>query len=177
MSDLIIIPYVEIDGKWTIPDTAMKGLYRLMLKEKTANVTFYSGTVQNEDQFVLSCKSSNQHTVIILLPDGKPAGIVWVNGYAHGSAQVHFCMFRSIWGSRSVEAGKKAVDYLFGLTKPDGEPLIRMLLGLTPVEYELAINFIKEVGVTVIGTVPHFVWNHYKQRTMGAVISYIERRD
>lgn len=177
MSDFVLIPYIQIDGSWTIPDELMKGLYRLMVQEGTAEKVFYSGSVLNEDHFLSACKSPGQHTLVILQQDGSPGGIVWLNGFMGASAQIHFCMFKAIWGTRTVEAGKKAVNYFFGLTKPDGEPLFKVLLGLTPAEYRVAIRFIKEVGVTVLGTIPHFLYHYFEKRTMGAVVSYLERRD
>jgi hypothetical protein len=177
MNDLVLIPYIEINGTWTIPDDAMKALYRLMEKEKTAKKVFYSGTVKNEHEFLGACKAKNSHTVVILQENGHPGGIVWLNNFQATSAQIHFCMFREIWGTMSVEAGKMAVDYFLGLNKPDGSPMINVLMGATPEHYDTVISYIQKVGVTIVGRIPCFLYNYYENKPMGAVISYIERRN
>lgn len=176
MSDLILIPYIQINGEWTIPDETMKGLYRLMVKEGTARTVWFSGGVKTEDDFLAASQSPGALTSIILTPEGHPAGMVWINNFMQASAQIHFNMFREIWGKRTVEAAHMGLDFFFSLKKPDGEPMFKVFVGLTPEKYRAAIRFIKEVGVTIIGTIPHFLWDAYEKTTIGAVVSYIERR-
>ncbi len=176
MSELVLTPYIQINGSWTLPDEVIRGLCRLMIKERTFKKVFYAGTVKNEDEFLSMCKSPSQHTVLITKDDGQPAGMVWVNNFSHVSAQAHFCMFRNIWGERTVEAALKTLDYLFGL-KRDDEPLLRVILGITPAENELGINFVKDFGGKIIGTIPNLLWNYYEQHSMDAVISYVEGRN
>jgi hypothetical protein len=177
MSDFVLIPYIEVNGSWALPDDAMKGLYRMMVKEKTSRKVWYSGSVQSEDDFVRVSKSMGTHTVIILTKDGKPGAISWLNNFLAASAQIHFVLFREVWGEKSQEVGQMALDYFFGLKNKDGDPFLKVLMGITPESYDLAIRYIKSLGVTVIGTIPNFLHNYYTNETMGAVISYLERRN
>lgn len=176
MKDLILVPYIQINGVWTIPDEVMRGLYGLMVKEGTAKVVFYSGTVKNQDEFLSACKSSGTHTVFVLEETGEPIAIGWLNNFMAQTANAHWLTFKSAWGTgKTDQAIQKTLNYWFHFTK-NGESLFEVLLGIYPEENEHIDLFARQAGFTVIGIIPALLYNYWEGRRVGAVISYIERR-
>lgn len=168
---MVLIPYIEINGEWTIPDEAMKGLYRLMEKEATAHIFFYSGTVKNEEEFLHACRPPASHAVVILEGTGEPVAIGLLNNFTHGSAHAHWVTFRRVWGTdKTDEAIRKSLEYWFHF------PMFDVLLGIYPEDNAFIDAFARKAGFTVIGTVPNLLYNHWENRKVGAVISFIERR-
>jgi len=174
MNNLVVIPYTQINGEWTLRDDIVKGFYRLMASQGTARVVFYSGTVKNEDEFLAACRIS--HTVFILENTGRPVAIGWLNNFMGSSANAHWVTFKGSWGTEKThEAIQATLRYWFHFMK-DGKPLFNVLLGIYPEENKRIDKFAKEAGFTVIGTIPGLIYNFWENRTVGAVFSYIERR-
>ena len=171
-----IVPYVQINGSWTLPDDAIKGLYRIMDRDRSVRRVWYTGAVKNEDDFLATAKNPNTHMILMTTEEPRPIGIVWLNNVAGKSAQIHFVMFREFWGNLTIEAGKLAVDYFMGIKDREGEPIFDVLMGVTPGKYGMVINYIKEVGVTVIGTIPHLLFNYWTGKAMDGTFSYICRK-
>lgn len=173
--DMVLIPYVEINGAWTINDETMKRLYGLMVAEQTNEIVFKAGSVMDEDDFIKAFKSPNVHMVLILT-DTAPAAIVWIRDFGPNYAYGHFCMFKNIWGKKTIQAGQTAIDYFFSMKRPDGEPFFDLLIGVFPEDNEHALNLVKNLGFTVLGVIPKMLYDKYENRKIGAVYSYIERR-
>ncbi len=172
---MVLIPYVKIDGQWTIPDALMKGLYSLMVQEGTAEVVFYSGTVKNEDEFVKACQLDGTHTVVLLEEAGEPAAIGWLNNFMGATAHAHWLCFKRIWGTEKTdEAIRKTLEYWFHF-EVQGKPLFDVLLGIYPEDNRFIDQFARKAGFTVLGTIPKLLYNFWEQRKVGAVISFIER--
>lgn len=175
MSELLLIPYIVIDGNWTIPDELMRGLYRLMVQEGTEKIVYYSGTVRSEEDFIKSCRPPVSNTVLIVREEGEPVGIGWLNNFNHSSAHCHWVCFKRHWGTRRPDkAIKKVLSYWFGL-EADGRPLFNILLGIYPAENEDINAFAQRAGFTIVGSIPNLLYNYWDKRMVGAVISYIER--
>jgi hypothetical protein len=175
MSDLVLIPYIQVRGEWTLPDEVMKGLYRLMVQEGTAKTVFYSGTVKNDDEFLRACRGAGTHTIVILTDTGEPAAIGWLNNFLLSTAHAHWLCFKGIWGTEKThEAIKKTLEYWFHFEAGDG-PLFEVLLGIYPEDNRHINSFAQKAGFTVIGTIPKLLYNFWENRKVGAIISYIER--
>jgi hypothetical protein len=171
---MILIPYIEMNGSWTIPDDIMIGLYRMMKNDGTDRVFFYSGTVRNENEFMPACRE-NAHTVVILEESGRPVAIGWLNNYAHKSAHAHWLTFKHAWGTdKTHQAIRETLKYWFHF-EHDGEPVFEVLLGIYPSGNRHIDKFAKESGFTVSGRVPSLLYDYWGNRSMDATISYIER--
>lgn len=175
MKDLVLIPYIKVNGAWTLPDEVIKGLYNLMVKENTAKIMFPSGNIKNGDDFLKSSQLSKVHTLILLKESGEPAAIGWLNNFDGDIAHAHWLCFKSIWGTEYTDkAIRQTLEYWFHFKK-DGKPLFEVLLGVYPEDNKFIDGFAKKSGFTVIGIVPKLLYNYWESRRVGAVISYIER--
>jgi hypothetical protein len=173
---LVLIPYIRMNEQWTIPDDMMKELYGQMRREGTDRIVFYSGTVKNEDEFLRASQSASTHTAVIFQENGEPAAIGWLNNFDRSIAHAHWLCFKSIWGTDMThEAARKCLKYWFHF-EIEGKPLFEVILGLYPDENKFIHEFVQSIGFTVIGTIPKLFYNHWDERMVGAVVSYIERR-
>ncbi|MHB8123110.1 MAG: GNAT family N-acetyltransferase [Desulfuromonadaceae bacterium] len=175
MNDLVLIPYIEIDGAWTIPEEAMMGIYRLMVKEETATAVFCSGAVKTETDFVAACQSKGTYTVVILKNDGQPAAIIWLKDFCLNHAYGHFCFFKSVWGKQTIDAGRMALDHFFHFARPDGKGLLHVLIGVFPGKNKKALEFVRKLGFTIVGTIPKMIYDEQEDKMVDAVFSYVER--
>ena len=173
MSELILIPYVQINGQWTLTDEMLAFMCGMMVKEGSAKTFFYDGAVLNESNFIRICKAGNVH--FMFSDDGQPAAMGMLNNFGANYAHAHWLCFKNIWGKQTDEAISKSLKYWFNFMK-DGKPLFDVLLGIYPETNGRIDKFAKESGFTVIGAIPDILYNYWENRKMGAVFSYIERR-
>lgn len=165
----MIVPYVEIDGTWTAPDSLVAEIFEQIKSDGLDKDLFYAGGVTSPAEFIKLLKSPNNLPVFIL-SDGKIAAVAWINGVVMNNAMCHFCVLKKFWGN-SVEFGKEALAYWFSIPG-DGKPLFDVLLGITPSTHRHAIKYIQKLGFIVLGEIPKIVKNIYRDEMVGAVISY-----
>ena len=156
----------------------MKKLYERMIEENTFKRVFYSGQVNNADEFVQYFKKPNNHAIVIIEEDAEPLVLCWVNGVEDGHAWFNFAAFRSAWGhTRSVQLLKKAADYWYALKDSEGEPLIKILCGMTPAKNKLALYVMKECGTTQTIEIPNYLTDVHTGKRTGIIISYLENKN
>lgn len=172
-----ILPYVQVNGAWTLPDTTVMQLWDRMEKDGTAKVVFYSGSVNGPWSLVSFLKRLDI-SAHFLTHGGKIIGMTWLTDIASGRAFAHFCFFREAWGNGlALEAGKKSLEYWFGQAYENGKPIFHTIAGATPDVYEHAVRFVGKLGGHIIGTIPGMLFDVYNQRSMGATYSYFAREE
>ena len=172
-----LIPYTKIDGRRNFKDSEIIALYRQMAEEKTLNTVLSDGTIQNEQQFLSSMKTSCQLFVILDEPLGEistPIAITWLNRLEGKTARLHFCFFKKAWGVKSVKVGKFICRQILDFTYGKGY-LYDSLIGRIPVSNKSAIEFFKKIGVKFVGELPEGHWNHFKQQSESALVVYMNR--
>jgi RimJ/RimL family protein N-acetyltransferase len=171
---MILIPYINIDGTWTLPDDVMRGLYQLIVHDETDKVFFYGGMVRNGDDFIQACRN-NSNPCVVLEDNGDPVAIAWLNNLEGKSAHAHWIAFKRVWGTgKAQEAATRILKYWFGF-KYDGIPLFEVIVGVYPDNNKFIDNFVRKLGFTIIGNIPHLLQNNLTNRSMGANIAYVER--
>lgn len=169
-----IIPYLQYDGSWSIPDSYVKKCWRKMCEKNLQKAVFYSGEVRDEESFLKCMKAEGNHPFFVFL-DKEIACISWLNGVRHNSAVGHFCGFPCVWGKRAKEIGEELFKIWLGHKKEDGSFLFDVIIGQTPSSNRLAVRFLKQLGLKVIGEIPHIAKDNYRNITGSMVISYRER--
>jgi len=169
-----IVPYVEIDGAWTLKDSFVKTLWDKMEAEGTAKRVFCTGMVTDRDRFLAFMKSSK--TVVLTQWDNDECVFIgWLNNISQHTAYAHFCCFKSIWGEQSEEALKNALERWFAFKDSEGELMFDVLCGAIPETNKLAIRLAERCGITKLGTIPDYIRDAYTGVKTGMTIVYIRR--
>lgn len=171
---MILLPYVQLDGVYTVPDEVIVSVFYKMVSDKTAEIVFYEGTIRSPEDFLKTLKSPSVLPVFVLV-EGKLQAVAWINDLKFNHATAHFCVFREAWGKYSRDMGREVLRYWFSFKKDEGSPLFDLILGVTPAEYKFALKFVSDLGFKIVGEVPKVLYNAYKQKSSNAVLSYCER--
>jgi len=173
-----LIPYEAFDGIPTFTDSFIMGLYNQMYQEGTADRVFIDGSVLNAEGFLNMAKFGSMKLFVIYGEDNSensPDGVFWLNNFQAMSAQLHFCFFKKSWGRKALEHSKYCVNASVNMKNALGEPMFDLIHGSTPADNVLALRLVKLSGMTILGEMPCGVWNHKKQESVPAIISYITR--
>jgi hypothetical protein len=170
-----IVPYVEVNGARTMGDDYVRGLYARMVEDGTAKRVFHGGAVKSSDDMVRWMKNPSMCAMLIA-EDNEPLLLSWVTGIEDHRGWFSFCVFKKGWGrKKGQELGKMCADYWMGMKDNQGNPVFRVLMGVTPAHNRLALLWVKTVGAESIGTIPDFATNYWTGERFDAVISYIKR--
>ena len=176
--DFQIVPYVNRDGLWSISDEAMAAIFLEMKESRILEKVFYAGKIREFKHFLMYLKHKGNvvHTV---WNDERPVMLAWLNDWSRHAAQAHFLTLPIIWKEpgATLEVGKMTMDYWFGWKDPDGEPLLKVLTGRTPSHFKAPLRYVKQLGAVTIGEIPNAIYDAYQDRSVGCVISYMERRE
>ena len=168
----MLIPYVEVNGIRTIPDSDVKAAYRQLIYDGTDKIVFFEGGVKDEDSFLRMIKNPN-NLMVFIVKDDKYAGFAWINNLLDHRAFGHFAFFKSVWGQVD-DLGKEILDYWFSIPGKNG-PLLDVIVGIVPKFNTLANNYIRQIGFKTLGEIPMMMTNHYTDERISAVISYVLR--
>jgi hypothetical protein len=161
--------YQHIDGIPTMRDSDILNLYIKCVDEGLSGLLFHDGSIRNEYEFLDYVKTPGCIFCTITLT-GKPFGFFWLNRIEETHAYCHFTAFPEFWGdSRTVEVGKIAMSKC--LKEFD------MIMGMLPSTNHFAINYLKKVGLHVIGTAPKLMWSEADQKPVEGTLLYITAED
>ena len=153
-NDLSILPYMELDGIWSIRDSKLKEYYRLLDSYGYIKTTFFMGAVRNEAQFISYLKHPGNH-VFFVYSGETPVIIAWINRPFWNLCLSHFVTFR-VGRKLKVEAAKLIIS--------EWLKVVDSVFGMTPAIYGAAIKFIQAAGMQPIGRLPKlFTINGEKQ--------------
>lgn len=166
-----LVPYVQIDGEWTVPAGIMAVIWREIERDSLHKVTFYDGSIQTAEQFI-QYMQSGKTLPVVAFSDAAPMGFAWLTEINGFRAFAHFCMLRIAWGSHSREIARQILDYWWSLASDTG-PVLQLIMGMTPEANKPALRFIRQLGFNIVGTVPKICRG--VDGPMPGVLSYIER--
>jgi len=171
---ITIVPYVELEGIYTVPDETVKAVFFKMHLDGTWGTVFYDGLTNTPEDFIALLRSPMNYPVFVLV-DGIVGGVAWLNELRNNHGTAHFVVFKEHWGKNSTAMGKEVLQYWFSFKHEDGKPVFDVILGVTPSEYKPAIRFVTSLGFRVVGEVPKVIYNAYTKTNSNAVLSYCER--
>jgi len=179
MMNFQILPYVELNGEWTMDGAQLLNLWAMMKRERTFERVFCQGGVRDLAEFEdFLRKKDNLVHLVIDRNQGGPVGLFWLTDIKTNHATVHFNVFREYWGEQALAAMKESFRYWFRHKGPDGRPMFDLLCGTIPEDNKLAINFAKKSGATVLEPViPGIIKNVYTGKWVGAAVMFIKRED
>lgn len=169
-----IVPYLEINGCRTFPDDVVIKIFEKMVSDRTTKVVFYNGKTRTVQDFIRLLKSP-ENNVVFGLVDGEVSGVAWLNEVNDNYGTAHFCIFKEAWGKCSTELGRAALNYWFSFKRDTGDPVLDVILGVTPSRYKNVLRFIESLGFKQIGEVPKVLYVEETGERMSAIFSYCER--
>lgn len=167
-NEIQLVPYVELESGWTLPDEFLYSLAGQMVREGTFHRVFYDGHITTPEQF-LATMQKPANVPVFFFDGTEPLGFAWLNGLNGGLAFAHFGGLKSARG-RSVRVGQLALAYWM-----KNFTFLRLILGITPQPNRLAVRFIERIGFRVLGEIPNVLWDAYQAERVPAVISYYVR--
>ncbi|WP_300456618.1 hypothetical protein [Desulfobacula sp.] len=170
---ITLLPYTEIDGIRTIPDSDMKKFYDRTVKDGTDKTVFYEGTISNRDEFLSVMKSPGVLFYVVMIGT-EPVGFTWLNRFENHTARNHFCGFSEVWG-QAVGIGKEVISTLIHMKDNDGKFIFDLFTGFIPGWNQYAIKFCLQCGAKSAGIIPNAIWNKEKQKSEDAFFIYYTR--
>ena len=169
-----IIPYVENNGMRSITDEVMVSIFHKIEDSGLKEMFFYSGEIDTPEKFLFLVKAKQNFVNIVVDENDNIIFVSWLNDFGPNFAFAHFCAFPEIFGTYSVQVGKDVLKYWFNFEK-DGEPILDTIMGKVPAVNTKAVHYIKKLGLTILGTIPHLAHGPDKNKRVGDVIAYITR--
>ena len=164
-----VLPIEPTDGGWNVPDEALLSLWRRMVAAGKVEQTFYEGGIATPEDFLQLAKSPQIAACLAIDVEARqPAVFAWLTNIENDSAFTHYCVL----GTPSRAAGRAVLRFWESLRRPDGRPLLDLLLGITPEIHAPAVRVLRILGFTSIGTIPGYCNCAYAGGKCGAVISY-----
>jgi uncharacterized protein YaaQ len=165
-----LLPFVALGDQAVLPDAILADFYAKIVMENLTDQVFYDQSVKAVSEFIAFVKDPNR-LVVFGVEDNELVAMGWLNEMYLNHACAHFVFLKEHWGRhKTVAMGQAANRYWLTMPAVEGmgrEYLFQVLLGFTPADNPLALNYIKQVGYQQAGTVPHMAMG----RDM--VISYI----
>lgn len=171
MGNLKIIHHFYHNGQPSIPDHAVMSLYDKIF-EDGANRYLTHG-IETREKFLDAMENGCRLHVVI--EEGRPLAIVWLNRFEGKTARIHFCFFKEAWGARSVEVMRFIVTELLNI-QFEGEYVYDSLLGVTPVSNKPAVTFLHRLPfVRVLGDIPGYFFDEETRQSEPGTMSYTDR--
>lgn len=153
----------------------LEALWFRLVDDGLLRHVFHDGSVTDAEGFIAFAGETGR-AFYAVYADGDPAALFWLDGRAGRSARIHFAVLRGFFGSPARIIGFYVTDWLMSVTGSDGLPLLDVLVGVTPKTNRAAVRFIRDLGFTVLGEIPH-ASPLMAGRATGAVVSYITRKE
>src|SRR3989304_1971252 len=125
---MMLVPYVEIDGSRTIPDSVLRQVHLKLLCQNLNPSVFINGAMKSHEEFISFLKDTRNLPIFSANFEGEVNGFAWLNEIKDTHASCHFCFFTETWGGKAEEIAREIIDYWFGF-EDSGELLFDVLLG------------------------------------------------
>ena len=155
-------PAAFVDGKFSVPDAVLEGLWREMERTGKHRSLFYNGLIDDVDGWIGWIKNPANYPVLVV--DAVRKNIVaagWLNNVGDGTALAHFCVF----GLPRPEIGKVVLRYWSNVK------ILRVLVGFTPETNVGAVRFAEMIGFKRNGYIPRMCNMAYEGRCVGAIVT------
>lgn len=163
-----IYPLVQIDGKWTIPDEVLVGIWGQIVSERKDKDLFYDASIKTPFEWMEFIKRPGTYPILVVDKNSKAVvHIAWLKDLFDIGAWAHHCSV----GPYQRGAWEKVRDHWREHFK-----WLKLLLGATPETNEKAVKFAEKIcKFTIVGKIPHMCKMGYDgDKRVSAVISYFE---
>ncbi len=168
-----IIPLNEMNGQSNFSDKILGQIFRRIVREESLNKLFYDGSIRNTRDFRKFMRSPDNEIFFVTI-NGKEAGFFWLSHFRQRSFFINYCVYREFWGE-ALMISNACIDHIFKRKNSDGDFIVDVLLGLTPANNRLAVNFLLKNDMTILGRVPGFLFDSSTGETVDGIFSYRQR--
>ncbi len=173
--NLTITPYNRVEkGKVNFSDTYLKQVFLKIAVEGTLHKIYFDTKINNNIEFIAFIKQK-QHSVFFVKAGEKEVGFFWLASFNQRSAFINYCFFKKFWGRDSLKISIFCIDYILEKKKANGDYMLDVLLGLTPINNRLAINFLIKNGMQVLGKIPGICTDYHQNKVVDGLLSYKTR--
>ncbi|MBU0481543.1 MAG: hypothetical protein KKG47_10605 [Proteobacteria bacterium] len=169
-----VVPLHEKDGQSNFTDQILGQVFRRIVREDTLNKLFYDGSVRNTRDFRKFMRNP-ENEIFFVNFNGREAGFFWLNHFRQKSFFINYCLYKEFWGEAGLTISNLCIEHLFKRKDADGDFLVDVLLGLTPANNKLAVNFLLQNEMSILGKVPGFLYDSATGETVDGVFSYRQR--
>lgn len=171
-----VIPYFrKPDGSWSIPEVDMVLLYRQLEAEGLNNKMFPFGGINNEIDFIIWFRN-HENSMQVVSDDEGPLMVFWINKKHKRSCYFHFSCLKRSWGTFTKELFFVAANYIFGL-KYEGKRIFDVIIGQLDSRNRVAIRFLRSIGVTILGEIPHYFEDISTGEFLPATMAYLTHEE
>ena len=166
-----VLPITPVGMTGPVGDELLTAIWRRLVNEQKVEQLFYGGGVATPEAFLKFVRAPDIAACLAVdLDSREPVVLAWLTNIGNRSAFAHY----AVLGRPQRAAGRAVLDFWRSFRDRAGEPVIDVLLGITPDTHRLALRVLKIMGFTSIGTIPRYCDTAYEGRRTGGVISYLE---
>ena len=169
-----VTPMYEENGQANFSDKILGQIFRRIVREEIVYKLFYDGSVRNTQDFREFIQNPD-HQMFFVKFNGKEVGFFWLINFRQKSFFINYCLYKEFLGETALTISKICIDYIFKRSNTDGDYLVDVLLGLTPDNNRLAVNFLLKNDMTILGKVPGFLYDSIEDKTVAGIFSYRQR--
>lgn len=170
MNDLAIVPFVQVNEEWILSDDFLAGIFHRIIDEDLLEIVFWDQSIGSFGDFLGFCVNQNHH-ICFVFKDRVCIGMCWLSGISGSYGFGHFLFFKDSWGTSTIQAGKKVIDYWFSWPGNNGA-LLETIVGVVPGFNARAHKFVERLGFSRLGRIPNMLKNLAGDRE-DAVIFYL----
>ena len=163
-------PLVKFEGKWSIPHHVLSTVWDKLSESGKDKYFFYDGGILTEDEWIDYVQRPTNF--LVLGADTEDQNIVAYGLLTNINDGIAFAHFAFI-GAYIPGVVEDMIEFVSKLKDGSGQPLFRVLIGITPRSYDRVIEIIQTWGFTKIGEIPELCNMFYKKRREAGVISYL----
>jgi hypothetical protein len=171
-NEVRLIPYVELNGARTLPDTFLEDVFDEMVVEGLVSAVFAGTNISSSKDFIGMMRHPTNIPVFVVAGT-RCIGFAWLNGIALNHAYGHFCTFPN-GVMTAIEMGEMVMGYWWSLGGPDSYAL-EVILGTIPAFNSRAVRFIQKLGFVKVGEIPKVFLNPMTNERWPAVVLYCTR--
>jgi RimJ/RimL family protein N-acetyltransferase len=133
--------------------------------------SFIDGTVNDPEDWLAGITSQNT-CFFLLYHDLDPVMALWFTDHAQTHAWGHF-----FWVPSKIKHKEKVFALRWALKKVFRVLAYPIIMGKTPTDNKRAVDYLREVGFTVVGDIPSMLYSSVKDQPVDATLIYIKRED
>ncbi len=173
--ELSVTPYNNMKtGKIDFPDTYLKQVFLRIAIEGTLHKIYFDKKINNNIEFIAFIKQK-KHSVFFVKAGEEEVGFFWLTKFNQKSAFINYCLFKKFWGRKSIKISQFCIGYILKRKNANGDYLLDILLGLTPVNNRLAVGFLIKSGMQVLGKLPGICTDYHHNKVVDGLLSYKTR--
>jgi hypothetical protein len=156
----------------SVPDEGLRQIWGQLVAEEKVGSLFYSGGIATWSAFLSLLRSPDiAACVVVEMSTGRPVLLAWLTNVSAGSAFVHYATL----GRPRRDAGRALLAYWDSLVDDSGEPLLEVLLGITPEHHVDAVRVMRIMGFVSLAVIPRYCVVTRSTGRVGGVLSCRER--